>query len=612
MNILIDTVRVYGFRALHNIEVNLAPTTILTGMNNSGKSSFLKALQIALGNKQFISYEDFYISENTPIDRIIVDIRIVPIDSTGIKIKTFDPDWEILFTEDRIITNLEGEQFVPLRTVITFNTITNSYKSNQYIQRDWVPFKNDVNKYWYEINDGIERAFHCDQVQFFFMDAQRDIIEDIKSRNSYLGKMIAKIEYSEADIERIETQIEELNDLTISSSNVLSSIRDSLKELNTTMDTAQECIDITPFTKKLRDLNKGLSIYYTDNQDSFSMEYHGMGTRSWSSILTLKSFINLLSQNTVESSNSFFALLAIEEPEAHLHPNAQKKIFRQIDGITCQKVISTHSPYIAASTNLDQIRNFYKKDKNVACGQIYMNQLGTEDIRKIKRHVINTRGEIFFSKAVVFFEGDTEEQALPIFGEKFFGGNCMELGIDFIGVGGAGNYLPFLRITHSMEIPWFIFSDGEDKIKKDLKKTLETLLGEANIDLSTQNNIIILDNGCNFESSLIYDGYESEIEAALIKLHSQHYINEQIQLLDGTKMGRSKIGMCTTCNQDLYQDTTRNYSGSNGYKSALYDLMTRQKTQFGSVIADVIIENGKEIPPKIIDLFTMLKSKLTI
>ena len=59
------------------------------------------------------------------------------------------------------------------------------------------------------------------------------------------------------------------------------------------MDTKSEGVEITPFTKKIRDLNKGITISYSDNKESFPMEYHGMGTRSWSSLLTLKAFINL-------------------------------------------------------------------------------------------------------------------------------------------------------------------------------------------------------------------------------------------------------------------------------------------------------------------------------
>ena len=40
MSILIKTVRIAGFRGLENIEVILKKTTVLTGMNNTGKTSF--------------------------------------------------------------------------------------------------------------------------------------------------------------------------------------------------------------------------------------------------------------------------------------------------------------------------------------------------------------------------------------------------------------------------------------------------------------------------------------------------------------------------------------------------------------------------------------------
>ena len=83
MSILIKTVRIAGFRGLENIEVALEQTTILTGMNNSGKTSFLKALQLALGSRQFVSSEDFFIKESFASDKIIIDLLIVPINSDG-------------------------------------------------------------------------------------------------------------------------------------------------------------------------------------------------------------------------------------------------------------------------------------------------------------------------------------------------------------------------------------------------------------------------------------------------------------------------------------------------------------------------------------------------
>ena len=611
MGILIKTVCIAGFRGLENLEVTLEQTTILTGMNNTGKTSFLKALQLALGNRQFVSQDDFFIQGSVVSEKIITDLLIVPIDDSGIRCEDFSEEWEILFTTDRIRNDVEGKAFVPLRTIITFDAIKNSYKTQQFILQEWSEFKQgDID--WFGVDNSKKTSFHFDEVPFFYMDAQRDILEDTKLRSSYLGKMLSKIEYSTKDIKDIEDQIKLLNEKAVSSSDILSNIKTTLKELDTAMDTRSEGIEITPFTKKIRDLNKGLTIYYTDSHDSFSMEYHGMGTRSWSSLLTLKSFIALLSKNAEKEKSVFFPVLAIEEPEAHLHPNAQKKLFGQIDAISGQKIIATHSPYIAATANLGQIRNFYKNE-TVTCGRIEIDSLGPEDIRKINRQVINTRGEIFFSKLIVFFEGETEEQALPMFAQKHFNKTPVEMGLDFVGVGGHGNYLPFLRFAEALNIPWLIFSDGESRVKKKLIKDLKEILNKDEIDLDSENNVIVLDNEYDFEMYLLASGYEEEVKTAFSKLHSDTYLEEEIKKKDGTSKKRIKTtATCDICKQSIYEDVLRDYSSDDGYKQALYDCMTSQKSQFGPVVAQAINESEKDLPPKVIALFGKISTILEI
>lgn len=79
-SILIDKIRIKGFRGLNNIELSLQDTTVLTGANNVGKTSVLKALQLALGNRSFLSTDDLNIKSGSHADNIIVDIRIIAID----------------------------------------------------------------------------------------------------------------------------------------------------------------------------------------------------------------------------------------------------------------------------------------------------------------------------------------------------------------------------------------------------------------------------------------------------------------------------------------------------------------------------------------------------
>ncbi|MBT4289267.1 MAG: AAA family ATPase [Deltaproteobacteria bacterium] len=579
MSILLKSVRVSGFRGLENIQVELEQTTILTGMNNTGKTSFLKALQLALGYRQFITQDDFFIKGNSASNRIVVDLLIVPITTDGKKGDEFSEDWESLLTTDRIRNDDIGNSIVPLRTIITFDTIKNSYKSEQFILQVWPEFiQDDVN--WFDNENGKKKSFHFDEIPFFYMDAQRDILEDTKLRNSYLGKMLSKIEYSEEDIKEIEKQIKTLNEQAVSSSDILSKIKTTLKELDTAMDTNSEGIEITPFTKKIRDLNKGLTIYYSDQQESFSMDYHGMGTRSWSSLLTLKSFISLLASNAEEDKSAFFPILAIEEPEAHLHPNAQKKLYTQMDAINGQKIISTHSPYIAAMAKLNQIRNFYKNE-TVSCGKLDLENLTKEEIRKIVRQVINSRGEIFFSKVIIFFEGETEEQALPILAQKFFDNTSVELGLDFVGVGGYGNYLPFLRFTEALNIPWFIFSDAENQPKASVQKQFL----DCGTDKNEEDCIVFLNDGNDFERQLIEDGFGDEIKQAIIK--EGDYQNEQHKQAKVLEIG--------------------NYDNDK-----LYEVITGNKTQYGPAIAEQITEVEKDLPAKVIDLFEKITTLLKV
>lgn len=585
MSILIKTVRISGFRGLKNIEVGLEKTTILTGMNNTGKTSFLKALQITLGNRQFISQDDFFIQGSTANQKIIIDLLIVPpTDDNGIINEVFSENWEVLFTTERIRNDDDnGNAFIPLRTIITFDSINNSFKTQQHILQFWPEFKQEGTD-WFDVNSGKKLGFHFDEMPFFYMDAQRDILEDTKSRNSYLGKMLSKIEYSTDDIKDIEKQIELLNKKAVSSSNILTNIKTSLKELDTAMDTHSEGIEITPFTKKIRDLNKGLTIYYSDQKEPFSMEYHGMGTRSWSSLLTLKAFIALLSINADKELSEFFPILAIEEPEAHLHPNAQKKLYGQIDAIIGQKIISTHSPYIAAAAELNQIRSFYKGE-SVSCGQIDTDKLTLEEIRKINRQVVNTRGEIFFSKVLVFSEGETEEQALSVFAQKYFGKSPVEIGIDFVGVGGSGNYLPFICFSESLNIPWFIFSDAEHNVVQRVKcnhRNSSTVRKEHDC-------IVFLDSGNDFEKQLIVDGFSNEIKKVILSL--EEYRDERTK---ATKQPIKKIEIEGYDDEKIYQII--------GGK--------KNKAKYAPLIADEIIRSNKELPSKIISLFSMISSIL--
>ncbi|MFT7157155.1 MAG: putative ATP-dependent endonuclease of OLD family [Parvicella sp.] len=608
MSILLKQIRVHGFRGLDNIEVDLEPTTVIVGTNNAGKTTLLKSLQLALTNTLHISDDDFYFSDTVNRDKIIIDLLFISVDENGGQQLEFEDKWASVFSEDRINFDAEGNQILSFRTVVEENLMRKTFVKKQYVIDDWSDF-NDDGEYWYEKEYDNALSFYFDEIPFFYLDANRDILDDLKNKSSFLGKILSSISYDDGDRETIENLIKELNTETISKSEILTNLHTTLEELDTAMDNPNNTVDIAPFTKKLRDLNKGIKINYSQ----FSMEYHGMGTRSWSSLLILKAFIlqniELANQNQV----AYFPIVAIEEPESHLHPNAQKKLYSQIENISGQKIIATHSSYIAGSAKLKEIRSIIKSSNKTEIGKIVEEELSPEEIRKIHRQVINTRGELYFSKVIILCEGETEEQALPLLLKKHFNKNVIELGVDIIGIDGGGNYYPFIYFAQKLNLKWFVFSDGEDNIIKKLKKDYKKLTkSEVTIsEIVLPDNIIHFENEDDFESYILKNGFLEEIEQCLKTILNIEDLDELIANKDGTSKGRTKTSeTCDSCNQNIFIDNLRDYSGDEGRISALNDLLSQNKTKYPSILSDLIYNSPKPLPSKITDLFE--KVNLTI
>ncbi len=580
-NILIDKIRISGFRGLNDFEMDLCMTTVLTGMNNVGKTTVLKALQLALGSKTFLSTEDFNIRKNDRSTQIIIDVRIVAVDDKGNRMGLFGENWESVFT-DNIQYGPDGKAMLPLRTTILYNILKGDFDKTQFVLKEW----ESEQTRWQDLAVS-KSKLRTESIPFYYIEAQRDVVEDMKLRTSFLGKMLSEVpkSYDEKDIEALEVMIADLNEEAVSKSEILSIIQKALSGVDTAIDHKDSSINISPFAKKIRDLNKNISIQYGENEETFTMDYHGMGTRSWSSLLTFKAFLNQSVKYSSTAENPYFPVIAIEEPEAHLHPNAQKKLYNQIKDIPGQKIISTHSPYIAACAELNEIRNLYKGADIVEYGSLDLEEILPEDQRKIKQKVINTKGEIFFSKALVLFEGETEEQALPILAEKHFGCPASELGIDFVGVGGAGSYYPFIKFANDLNIPWFIFSDGEDGPVKNMSKAVQKSKGSSFTNINNESNVFIIDLKEDFEKYIIRLNYLEDIKDYIKSVELPNCAN-----------GSHKSRKITEI--DAY---TSEY---------ILNESKAHKTKFALIYAYAIYNSEKPLPPLVIALFDRIKNEL--
>jgi len=585
MNILIDTIRICGFRGISNIEITLPRVAVLMGQNNSGKTSVIKALQLALGDySRYLTDEDFHIgSDDIRQEKITVDIRFIPL-SEDKRTSEFSDEWQQKFG-DKIQAEADGKQFVAIRTTATPEKVKGGYTVERFHLETW-PDKTNWQDARVISRNKIGSRFEF--ISFIPIDAQRDIHNELKEKSSFIGRVLSSVEYEAADIAELERMIAEVNREAIEKSEPLKQLKTHLDNLNQSFEGTGQA-ELTPFPKKIRDLSKRFSVHFGESEsNSFSMEYHGMGTRSWASMLTVKAFIELLIKNHEEEVEAFFPILAAEEPEAHLHPNAQRTLFEQLCKTAGQSIISTHSLYLVGMSNLYDLRGLIRNSNGISATQLVAG-LDPEEINSLHREVMRFRGELLFSKAVILFEGVTEEQIIPAMFELYFGKSAFSLGITCISVAGQ-NYAPFIKMALSFSIPVCVISDNDGSTQANMTAQLGNIERDTGIVLSTSPfHVSYLSTGNDIEAEMITSlGMRDEIIKALVRTETKG--SENIRYVEAKGREISALN-----------------------DSQLIERMRASKASYAGFLADVIAKNPNAkprenlIPQAAINAFEKLK-----
>jgi putative ATP-dependent endonuclease of OLD family len=188
------------------------------------------------------------------------------------------------------------------------------------------------------------------------------------------------------------------------------------------------------------------------------------------------------------ASESEGLLLVVEEPEAHLHPLAQKWLGRRIHELSelgVQVILTTHSPAFVDLEAMDGLV-LVRKDGEAGATRViqrtrpelaqFCNEHGAGG--KASAATISTfyassaTDDIInglFARACLLVEGLTESLALPVL-LKGAGLDLLGEGIAVIPVGGVGSLPRWWRFFHAYEIPAFVVFDRDSGDDPDGKR----------------------------------------------------------------------------------------------------------------------------------------------
>ena len=178
----------------------------------------------------------------------------------------------------------------------------------------------------------------------------------------------------------------------------------------------------------------------------------------------LQSSIVVAAFRTYKQLRRTGAIFAIEEPEAFLHPQRARffaSILERISDSGSQVLVATHSPYFVklhVPETLCLVRRSGSDGTKVIQGTGVSLAPDQKAALKIQTQVNAERGEMLFSRRILFVEGQTERIAMPFIFEQ------MEIdanreGITVVECGSKDSIPFFAKIADSFEIPFVILAD---------------------------------------------------------------------------------------------------------------------------------------------------------
>lgn len=477
----ISNITIDNYRSFKSITVDLHEgINLLIGQNNAGKSNLLRAMAIIFDSsaKKQLTVDDFNndirledLKKAPP--KIVIAVSLSQSENEnlmGDELVTVS-NW-LTTLEEPYQAKIQYEFFLPNSEIERYLNKVGGLESREKI---WNLIKTDfirmyINKIWVgnPENQVAVDGENLSKFDFQFLDAIRDVERDMFSGKNTLLKNVIDffMDYeiksdNSISVEKQKEQIQMRRDeFSSTAQDLIIKLQTRLKRGNKEILSYADDIGASfdnaepSFEGKITESEIYSILQLIVKQETgmtIPISHNGLGYNNLIFMSLLLAKMQVDSDGKYLGSNAkVFPILAIEEPEAHLHPTMQYQFVKFLKtNIKSEKVkqvfITSHSTHISAATTLDDIICFYKNNGNIQVA--YPGKSFTSEDDKGKEIVLNkskkyvqrffdaTKSNMLFAEKIILVEGIAEQLLLPVFAE-YLSKSLEESHVAVINVGG--------------------------------------------------------------------------------------------------------------------------------------------------------------------------------
>ncbi|MBX9677529.1 MAG: AAA family ATPase [Gemmataceae bacterium] len=497
----ISRIEITNFRNFRHLDVTIGMHAVIVGENKIGKSNLLFALQLILDpslpdSERCLRLEDFWDGLERPLnqnDRIEVSVELSDFDDNNDHLALVG---EFLIQPDPMVARLTYVyQPVP-------NLPDGPKKESDYEFAIYGGGRPEC-RVGYELRK---------KLPMNMLPALRDAVSDLANwRKSPLRPLLDKIA-GEMDRDRLNELAEGVSKATatIAGSDEVRSVGDLISQRLLEMVGSLHALEMSLgfLPSDAERLIRSLRLFIDGGERTVADASLGSANLLYLALKALQ-----LDQQVSECERSH-TFLAIEEPEAHLHPHVQRRVYRAFlrprqavpngeagpgkPSPEMTILLTTHSPSIVSVSPVHSLVLLRKtadltSTLGVSTAKLELDAAEADDI---ERYLDVTRGEMLFAKGVLLVEGEAEQYMLPVLAE-LNGYNLDELGITVCSVAGT-HFLPYLKFLGptGLNIPYAVITDADPNVQitglSRIRQLLEFLAPDDLEELADEDEIIDL------------------------------------------------------------------------------------------------------------------------